>query len=568
MKKILTVFALLLSTEVAFGQLARDQKLFDFQSLAALFVKQYGPYEWKRDALHFDLFDLKPWLDRVERSKDDLEFYEICAQYVASLDDLHSQYFVPSMFEAYIGIGVDLYDDKPLIDSIDRRELPEEDFPFQIGDELISVDGQLVEDWIRDVSRLVSFANPRSTRRFALDQIFDRYQFTLPRAHEIGEEATVVIRRQSGEMQTYMIPWNKAGDPVTTVGPVPSPRLRSAPRKLSTHAAEQDWPSYMQALLKLRNRRVPRQLHLRGFGRLAPVFNMPESFRQRLGRRAGDFFFSGTYEAEGRTIGFLRIPDFLGDESLFTELAALDEFETEIAFFSDNADGLVLDIMRNPGGDFCYAEELLQRLIPYRFRTIGDEVRPTLEWLQGLQSALADAKAQEAEQWVIDLLGFILEQMTTAYTENRGLTGPLPLCTPLLDLEPATDSSGNVIAFNKPLLLLIDEFSTSSGDAFAAVMQDSLRAPLLGLRTAGGGGVVEGFQVGYYSEGWVSLSRTVGVRKMPVVTSEYPTAPLIENIGVRPDIYVDYMTRENLLSNGKPFVETFTKAMLDTIEGR
>jgi hypothetical protein len=33
----------------------------------------------------------------------------------------------------------------------------------------------------------------------------------------------------------------------------------------------------------------------------------------------------------------------------------------------------------------------------------------------------------------------------------------------------------------------------------------------------------------------------------------------VENIGVRPEIQADYMTRDNLTQNGKPFVDTFSR---------
>jgi hypothetical protein len=39
----------------------------------------------------------------------------------------------------------------------------------------------------------------------------------------------------------------------------------------------------------------------------------------------------------------------------------------------------------------------------------------------------------------------------------------------------------------------------------------------------------------------------------------------VENIGVRPDIAVDYMTRDNLLTRGQSFVNAFTGAMVDLI---
>ena len=54
-------------------------------------------------------------------------------------------------------------------------------------------------------------------------------------------------------------------------------------------------------------------------------------------------------------------------------------------------------------------------------------------------------------------------------------------------------------------------------------------------------------------------------RKNPVVTEDYPAAPYVENIGVRPEITVDYMTRDNLMQNGRPFVDAFVTAMVDHI---
>jgi hypothetical protein len=39
----------------------------------------------------------------------------------------------------------------------------------------------------------------------------------------------------------------------------------------------------------------------------------------------------------------------------------------------------------------------------------------------------------------------------------------------------------------------------------------------------------------------------------------------IENIGVRPDVTDDYMTMDNLLNQGKPFVARFTQALAGRI---
>jgi hypothetical protein len=105
-------FAVLAAATIlpAAAQMTREQKLADFQQLAAVYAKNYAPYEWKRDALGFDLFRIGPWLERAARSKDDLEFYDVCIEYVASLNDAHDGFELPSGFYASLGFSADLYD--------------------------------------------------------------------------------------------------------------------------------------------------------------------------------------------------------------------------------------------------------------------------------------------------------------------------------------------------------------------------------------------------------------------------------------------------------------------------
>src|SRR4051794_5632773 len=90
---------LLLSFAAASAQLTPDQKTSDFLNLAGLYAKNYAPYEWKRDVYQFDLLNLKPWLDQVTKTKDDLDFYDVCVRYVAGLKSGgHDRFLVPSRF--------------------------------------------------------------------------------------------------------------------------------------------------------------------------------------------------------------------------------------------------------------------------------------------------------------------------------------------------------------------------------------------------------------------------------------------------------------------------------------
>jgi hypothetical protein len=243
------------------------------------------------------------------------------------------------------------------------------------------------------------------------------------------------------------------------------------------------------------------------------------------------------------------------------------ELSGEIAFLEANTDGLLVDVTRNTGGG-CYGDTALQYLIPYSFRLPGDEMRANLESVYLADVDLQSARASGAPPWTIALLEEILRQLRTALAENRGRTGPLPFCGARFEREPAGAASGRILAYSKPLIVLIDEFTASWGDIFASVMQDSARGPLVGVRTNGAGGSVSEGPVGHFSEATSSYSISNSVRPRTISVPGFPATAYIENVGVHPDVPLDYMTRENLLSGGRAFVAGFTRAVIDEINWR
>ena len=71
---------------------------------------------------------------------------------------------------------------------------------------------------------------------------------------------------------------------------------------------------------------------------------------------------------------------------------------------------------------------------------------------------------------------------------------------------------------------------------------------------------------GPLTEGMVSNTNTLVIRKDYVANApDLPANRYIENTGVRPEIVIDRMTRENLMNSGKPFVEAFTKTLIEHI---
>ncbi len=551
MKQRILILILVLTASGLFAQnLTPTQKDSDFRYLASLYSTYYSGYDWKKQLFGFDALNLKPWLDRVKASSTDLDFYEVCVEYVASLNDTHDAFSLPSDFFAQLGFVTDVYDDVLLIDSLNRTLLPEATFPFVIGDELVSVDSIPVEQLLKDFAKYASQGNPLSTKRLAAQRITRRPQSLMPHAADLGSSANVVIRRQNGNLETYSIPWVKTGTPLQ-VGRVPSLK----PGRTESAAQVANETDYMAELEKARFSGVLRveDLGLNGYGSRTPIFvnALPAlKFTRRLGGAAADFFYSGTFQFEELTIGYIRIPNY----SPASQPVALLQLEQELAYLSANTDGLIVDEMRNTGGSLCFGQEVARRLIPYRFQATGFALRPYWTRILGFYNSMILAKANNAPQEVIQQYEQNYKEMLAANQQGRLVTNPLPLCSASLTRDPATDPSGKVIAYQKPLVMLIDEFSTSTADSVPSMLQDARRGVLYGMRTNGAGGNNTSFDAGPYSEGFTGMTLALQVRANYFGTSDYPATAILENVGVRPDFEAKYMTKENLLQSGLPFL--------------
>lgn len=599
MKKLSVAILFFSFAPLNFAQLTPDQKKADFLQLVGSYVRNYGPYELKRDVFGFDLFQIQPWLTQVEQSSSDLDFYDICVKYVASLQDSHDEFTIPSDFDAWLHFNGDIYDGKFLIDFIDTSYLTPDKYQFNIGDQLISVDGVAVADLLKQFAPYAAngASNPVSRARIAAGMITERFQRWNPLAAQIGATATVVIQQQGGTTATYTIPWDISGTAVTNEGPVPSPQgaaaagmeagLRGGARRgkqgvpVRRGAKANPWgvwngprpartpdpvPGYLATLRRLQDMRaLDSPLVSSGlfpFGSPFPVFNPPAGFQVRLGGDPSDDFVSGTFPVGKFNVGFIRIPTM--EPANISH--ALKQYSGEMAYFEKNTDGLVVDVMANGGGLVCYGQELATYLIPYTFRGAAQQLRATLSWQSEFSSALANAKFEGAPQWVIATYAAYLAEVQKALSQNRGDTGSLPLCGPVFQAYPATDRNGNSLAYTKPILVLTDNFTLSTGELFAMFLQDSERATIFGTRTDGGGGTVVSFGAGAYSEGGTRVTLGLLTRAKPVQTPGYPSLLYYDGVGIFPDIVKDYMTASNLATGGEDFVNAFTDAIAALIQ--
>lgn len=590
-RALVAVLLLNLSVTAAFAQdaLTRDQRISDLTQLASQYAKNYGPYEWKRDVQGFDLMRLTPWLQRIAHS-DDLDFQEALIEYVASLNDAHDLIAFPTTFSAQLPMSVDIYDGKVLIDAINRTLLPQAQFPFVIGDEIVSFDGRPVMEVVQSFRKYAISANPRSTDRIAAARLVSRSQQIMPHIFELGVNATLGITlAATGATNTFSIPWIKNGIPILSQGPLPGPVRGNGRMFLSTDGRDinaglpdaataatasvfkmseaglndDSLPEYMDPIRPLLNVSVPKDYYsVLNFGSRIPIYALPAGFTDLNAScatclvRPGEplFYFFATFAtATGTRVGFIRIPSMSPPSTAI----ALNQLDRAIALFSTVTDALVVDVMRNPGGLVSFVEAVSQRLIPGQFNTIGFEIRSTGSWLFSFAAQLLNARANPATPpAILANLEANFNEVLNAFNENRGRTGPVSLnSTGSLQLQ------GLATAYTKPILMLTDEFSASGGDMLPAIFQSNKRGPTFGWRTMGAGGSVVSFNGPAFTESIFRITVSLMNRLEIITTPDFPPAPYVENIGVRPNIPVDYMTRANLMSAGAPFVQVFIQAV-------
>lgn len=527
--------------------LTSTQFAADFDHLVHMVNKYYGPIEWKEEALGEDLLALaSEYRTRVIACEDYADFFDTTFEYVSHCQDGHTGFYIPSTYIAYLNFDVDIYEEKVVVDKIWDYTLP-----FEIGDEIVSMDGVPVNDLVEQFKQYQTSGFDRCSRRWATTLLTNRYEQLYP--HVVSGPVSVRYRKTDGTEGTVELTWNTSGSPYI------------AGKYEDVYSEEsRAGDSGFERFQKIEIPGVRREflINFGKYGHRAPTFSLPDSFEQRLGTAGNDEFYSGTYTASGKTIGFLRVP-----KMYVYYQASYQKFQNEIIALESMTDGLVIDITDNPGGqvDWCNFMSRLFHREP--FPQILFQIRPTIEWIQGLESLLYSGISPELRAYLEETI----ELLRTTYESGERLTPPVSLDSTCFTtmMEPAEDVSGNLIGYSKPIVILINELSISGGDYFPATMQDSGRATLVGYRTAGGGGHVVSYDYYFpYSEAGISLTGSLMYRYAEISAEGYPDSHYIENVGVHPDYFYDFQNIEDLLNEGEAYVDYFTTILLDQIENQ
>jgi len=219
-------------------------------------------------------------------------------------------------------------------------------------------------------------------------------------------------------------------------------------------------------------------------------------------------------------------------------------------------DALVLDQTNNPGGSVALVPEIVGLFAEKTYKDMDFKIRPSLNWVKKFAdinvkiAALLKADPNDfAGNALKARFEYLESEITDSITQKRFLTRPVNLN---LTGSYGVIQPNSMVRYTKPVLLLINEFDFSGGDAFPAIMKDNGRATLFGTQTSGAGGNVAEYGPLTNSFFKLQLTESLMVR---------PNGQYMENRGAVPDIHYE-ITEDDFMNDYRSYVKAFTVEVL------
>ncbi len=574
-QKIILTFCLTLGFYFpSFAETKLQREMIDaMHSLFFVLDHMYAPKDWKEQFLGWSVEDQRDSIIQTILENPDITVKQFHGILLRSINRAHDYHLTLGLFtqeKATLPFIV-----KPAENRYFVVFVKDQNFPLNVGDEVVAMNDQPVEEVVKELLSMYS-GNSRSLTE---KMLYSR--FLTIRAAQLGHivpkgPVTLSIKKKDGqEIIEINTSWTYSPD-LVDFSPI------SNHDTLLANSSNLDSLSYLEGpkqsdLLKLISKIM---LFQNDF--LAPIninevdedreanphstIGAKKSFLPEMGqiisKKQSPFFHNYLFKHKNKKIAYLRINSY---SSLKGTLSA-ENFQNLINHYEKESDLLIIDQIHNPGGSVDYLYALASMLsnkplaLPlHRVTTTPMEIAIMQDSIEILQNIKTDIEAQKLFKTDnfqglpvnLALAKGILKQFQItikAWQEGERLTDPLPLL-----LESLSPSQKGV--YTKPIIILIDEFAFSGGDFFPAIMQDNGRAVIFGQTTAGAGGY--------------TLSTTFGANRLGIQNMHYtgsiarrrnPTQP-IENLGVIPD--VNYaMTAYDYQNN----FEGYKQALLRTVE--
>lgn len=517
-------------------KLTAMQKQADFNQLVQMIRSKYGPLHFKADQMGITLENLiAQYEEKLVKNSSNQEFYYGMLQFVAAFQDGHFNAYVPTERKASVPFSVKWIQGKVLIDHIDRDKLTESDFPFVKGDEILSVDGVKINDFINEFATYKARGNDLSSKAVAAYHVTSRNGKVVPVPE--ADKVSFEIKRGTSSITKHIeLEWTKEGealDEAENLKYISFPSVSSRYAQMQNLSIKSD---FEDTLLQY----IDESYHCSGSSRI----HRPKDATVILEKP----FVAYYHPTQMGNIGMLRIPHYY-PRNEHTQEGEFElrwqQYEYAISELEKNTVGLIIDQDHNCGGSVEYLERMAGLFLKDNYSPLKFSFLSTKSEILSFRK-MAKSKDMKNTLKAQQLEG-VIDLMIKHWKEGDRMT-------------PMTSFRGNdyLLApnqtrYTKPIVMMIDFMSGSGGDAFPAMLKGHGRAKLIGTRTMGLGGHVVGMP---------TLNNSGIELRMTKSLFFHPDGRPIENFGVQPDINYE-ITRDDFLYE---FQEYHQKALTEVFK--
>ncbi len=537
----------------------KQMMLDDLDSLENIITARYAPADWKQEQIGWDLNA------EIQKAKDAIndadatsvkDYHKLVRGVFTSMQDYHVSVQFYSTEASYLPLAISEAGGHYFISAINRKKLPEADFPFQVGDEITGFGGKDIQTAI-DELKLQSGSNnaPHTDNAQAAMQMLTVQ--VGARADNIPQgELTLTVKPAGSQSETtHQLNWIHIPELIS-----PQPFVD----KSFNYSEKQNFPMSWLAMMKADFIENPVMANANMFTMGDKNGFMPDYGEKIWEAPEASLFKAYVYTSpiDGKNIGYLRLPHYMVNNPVEFVL----EFSKLIAEFNQRTDALVIDQLNNPGGSLFYLYALASMLTDTPLTVPKHQISLTQEDVLGAIEFLQESVEVKNDEDAKNFFGDSIQGYPVTYDffskfrdfykgiikqweEGKTLTDPVAIFG-LDAIEPAYGAR-----YTKPLIVLINELDFSGGDFFPTIMKDNNRALLFGERTAGAGGVVKeySYQNSLLGTKKYHLTSTIARRE---------NGQPIENLGATPNI--PYVLKLEDIQNGFP---EYIKAVNEAIAG-
>lgn len=533
-RAIFAILFLSLSTQAQVAPVTKDRLLREVEYIGSIYREYYAPANWKRSHLGWNLeTELSTLKNRVNNATGRWDYRAGLVGFLKSMADYHVGFAYFSTEKSTLPFSVRTVEGRTLIVYIDRAAASPAAFPFNVGDELLEMDGRPVAAVLAELDQ--EFGNNVAATDAALADL----QLTSRTGRKNNPNiprgpATLKLKRfATDEVLTHQLMWDYTPELIR------EQRMAPASDSLLGLAFAQNAP---RATLRAPMMFSPIALEAANAANthaLGAKKSFIPDFGPRIWEAPADNQFDAYIfqNADSKLVGVIRIPGYI----VADYMKASADFLAIIKKFQAQTSSLIIDQVNNPGGSVFYLYNLVSMLnaqaVPaprHRVSLNHGLVMEAYTTLQTLAKVTDEAGAKAALDSelsgytvtmpvvvaVRDYCNFIIDQ----WNQGKTLTEPYHLWGADY-INPHPEGR-----YTKPIVILVNELDFSGGDFFPAIMQDAKRAKILGVRTSGAGGYVE----------QIKVANNFGFELITVTGSiaERVDKNPIENLGVTPDVLI------------------------------